>query len=173
MALLISNSRAQGQIIVKNPVFYLYYIVLALWVGGIALFTFIITPAIFSSYSRDMAGEIVSRLFPGYFLYNLILSLLALILFFISWRVVSDIQKGFRLSLYCIVIAVVVNVFVCFKLHPEIIAIKKELHSFETVSRDDPLRMKFRSLHGISAVLNLLLLADGVTLLLFGTVIKK
>jgi hypothetical protein len=66
-----------------------------------------------------------------------------------------------------------VNIFVCFKLHPEIKAIKKEIHSFETVSSDDLLRMKFRSLHGISAVLNLLLLADGVTLLLVGTVIKK
>lgn len=147
---------------------------LALWVGGIALFTFIITPAIFSSYSRDMAGEIVGRLFPGYFLYNLVLSLLALILFFIPRIVISDIaKKGFRLSLFCLVIAVLINIFVCFQLHPEIKAIKKEIHSFDAVSSDEPLRMKFRSLHGISAVLNLLLLADGVTLLLVGTVIKK
>jgi len=147
--------------------------VLALWAGGIALFTFIITPTIFNSYSRDMAGEIVGRLFPGYFLYNLILSLLALILFLIPWRDISYIaRKGFRLSLFCIVIAVLVNIFVCFKLYPEIKAIKKEIHSFETVSIDDPLRIKFRKLHGISAVLNLLLLADGVTLLLVGIVIK-
>ncbi|MFZ2198066.1 MAG: DUF4149 domain-containing protein [Thermodesulfovibrionales bacterium] len=144
---------------------------LALWVGGMALFTFIITPAIFNSYSRDMAGEIVGRLFPGYFLYNLVLSVLALILFLIPW---SDIaRKGFRLSLFCIVMAVFINIFVCFKLHPEIRVIKKEIHSFETLSSDDPLRMKFRRLHGISSVLNLLLLADGVTLLLAGTTIKK
>jgi hypothetical protein len=148
--------------------------VLALWVGGMALFTFIVTPVIFNSYSRDMAGEIVGRLFPGYFLYNFILSLLTLILFLIRLRVISDIvRKGSRLSLFCIVIAVVVNIFVCFKLHPDIKALKKEIHSFETVSNDDPLRMKFRRLHGVSAVLNLLLLADGVTLLLVGTVIKK
>ena len=143
---------------------------LALWVGGIAIFTFIITPAIFNSYSRDMAGEIVGRLFPGYFLYNLVLSILALILFFVLR---SDIQKGFRLSAFCLLIAVVVNTFVCFKLHPEIKTTKKEIHSFETVSNYDPLRVKFRRLHGISAVLNLLLLADGVTLLLVGTVRKK
>ena len=146
---------------------------LALWVGGIALFTFIITPVIFNAYSRDIAGEIVGRLFPGYFLYNLVLSLLALTLFFIPWRHISAIQKGFRLSLFCLVIAVLVNIFVCFKLHPEIKAIKKEIHSFETVPSDDPLRMKFRRLHGISAILNLLLLADGVTLLLVGNAIKK
>jgi len=148
--------------------------VLALWIGGIALFTFILTPAIFSSYSRDMAGEIVGKLFPGYFLYNLVLSLLALILSLISPRVISDIaRKEYGLSIFCIVIAVFINIIVLFKLHPEIRAIKKEIHSFETVSNDDPLRMKFRRLHGVSAVLNLLLLADGVTLLLVGTVIKK
>lgn len=144
---------------------------LALWVGGMALFTFIITPAIFNSYSRDMAGEIVGRLFPGYFLYNLVLSLVALMLFFMPWSDVA--QKGFRLSIFCIVLAVMVNFFVCFKLHPEIKAIKKEIHSFETVSSDDHLRMKFMRLHGISAALNLFLLADGVTLLLVGTLIKK
>ena len=143
---------------------------LALWIGGIALFTFIVTPVIFNSYSRDMAGEIVGRLFPGYFLYNLVLSLLALILFFILR---SDIaHTDFKLALFSIVIAALVNIFVCFYLHPEIKAIKKEIHSFETVSNNDPLRIKFRRLHGISAVLNLLLLADGVTLLLIGTVKK-
>ena len=146
---------------------------LALWVGGIALFTFIITPVIFNSYSRDMAGEIVGRLFPGYFLYNLMLSLFALMLFFIPWKNISEIRKGFRLPLFCLLMAVFINIFVCFKLHPEIKTIKKEIHSFETVSSYDQLRIKFRRLHGISAVLNLLLLADGVTLLLVGTAIKK
>lgn len=144
---------------------------LALWVGGMALFAFIITPAIFNSYSRDMAGEIVGRLFPGYFLYNLVLSVLALMFFLMSWS--DTARKWLRLSLFCIAMAVFINIFVCFKLHPEIRAIKKEIHSFETLSSDDPLRMKFRRLHGISSVLNLLLLADGVALLLAGTVIKK
>ena len=45
--------------------FILYDLVLALWTGGIFLFTFIITPVIFKSYGRDMAGEIVGKLFPG------------------------------------------------------------------------------------------------------------
>jgi len=129
------------------------------------------TPVIFKSYTRDMAGEIVGRLFPGYFLYNLSISLLALILFLLPWP--EMLQKGFRVSLFCLVIAVLINAFVYFKLHPELKAIKKEIHSFETVSDDDPLRKKFGRLHGVSAALNLLLLADGITLLLIGTMIKR
>jgi hypothetical protein len=46
----------------------LYTLLLSLWTGGIAIFTFIVTPAIFRSYGRDQAGEIVGRLFPGDFL---------------------------------------------------------------------------------------------------------
>ena len=62
--------------------FSFYNLALALWVGGIITFTFIVTPAIFKSFGRDMAGEIVGKLFPGYFLYNLVLAALAFILFF-------------------------------------------------------------------------------------------
>ncbi|NTW65040.1 MAG: DUF4149 domain-containing protein, partial [Nitrospirae bacterium] len=53
----------------KSILFSLETLTRALWTGGMALFTFIVTPAIFRSYGRDQAGEIVGRLFPGYFLY--------------------------------------------------------------------------------------------------------
>ena len=42
-----------------------YTLTLALWTGGMVLFTFIVTPAIFRSFGRDQAGEIVGYLFPG------------------------------------------------------------------------------------------------------------
>jgi uncharacterized membrane protein len=59
----------------------LYNLILSLWVGGIAIFTFIVTPAIFRSFGRDEAGAIVGKLFPGYFTYVLVLTLLAFIFF--------------------------------------------------------------------------------------------
>jgi hypothetical protein len=117
-----------------------------------------------------MAGEIVGRLFPGYFLYNLILSILALILFIIPWS--ERAKKRFSVSFLCLVIAVLINATVYFKLYPEIKVIKKEIISFDTVASDDPLRQKFGRLHGVSIVLNFLLLADGVTLLVINTAKK-
>ncbi|HMK57215.1 MAG TPA: DUF4149 domain-containing protein [Dissulfurispiraceae bacterium] len=149
----------------------IYTLLLALWVGGISLFTFIVTPEIFRSYGRDAAGEIVGRLFPGYFLFTLLLSVLVLLilpLFRSSFG-----QSGFRWSLVLAVIAVVINVFVFFKLHPEIRKIKQEIHSFQSAQDDSPLRKTFRTLHAVSMTLNLMLLADGVTLLLIGTSLKR
>ena len=151
--------------------FSLYNLVLALWVGGMTIFTFVMTPVIFKSYGRDMAGEIVGRLLPGYFFYNLILSAAALVLFFL---LASDrAALPFRLSLVLLSAALIVNVFITFKLHPEAVKVKQEVSSFERESPDSPARKKFRRLHGVSAALNLFLLADGITLLIAGSLTKK
>jgi uncharacterized membrane protein len=147
----------------KPIVFFLYSLTLALWAGGMALFTFIVTPAIFRSYGRDQAGEIVGKLFPGYFLYLLVLSALALVLFFLLGA--EQTSRSFRASLFLIVVAVIINAYVLFSLHPKAVQIKQQVVSFEKAAPDSPARREFRRLHGISAVLNLALLADGVALI--------
>ena len=47
----------------------LYNLILALWVGGIFIYTFLVTPLIFNSFERDTASAIVDKLFPFYFPY--------------------------------------------------------------------------------------------------------
>ena len=113
----------------------------------------------------------VGSLFPGYFIYNLVLSVLACILL-VSMRSVLS-QFGFKLSVILVVLAVIINVYVAVKLHPDIKKFKQEIHSFETPADDSPLRRKFGKLHAVSASLNLLLLADGITLLFLSSLLKK
>ena len=148
-----------------------YTLMLALWVGGISLFTFIVTPQIFRSYDRDEAGEIVGKLFPDYFLFTLVVSLLVLLILPLCRSTFA--QAGFRWSLILAVIAFAINVFVFFKLYPEIRRVKQEVNSSQSLPDDAPTRKKFRKLHAISATLNLVLLSDGVTLLLIGSSIKR
>jgi uncharacterized membrane protein len=148
-----------------------YHLIISLWIGGIALFTFIITPAVFKYFERNMAGDIVGKLFPGYFMYNLVLSVLALILL-ITIRS-SFTRWGFKLSLVLVISAVIINTFVALTLHPEMRKVKQHIHSFERTDKDSVLRKKFGKLHAVSALLNLLLLADGVTLLSLSRVLKK
>ncbi len=141
----------------------LYLLILSLWVGGMAIFTFIVTPTIFQSYSRDAAGEIVGRLFPGYFTYLLFLSGAALVLFLLLRSAAPPALS--RISLALLVAAVLVNVYVSFRLHPEAVRIKQQIASFERKAVDTPARKAFRRLHAVSAVLNLFVLLDGVALL--------
>ena len=151
--------------------FSLYNLILALWVGGIFIFTFIVTPVIFRSFGRDMAGEIVGKLFPGYFLYNLVLAVLALILFF---TVAGDqTMTVARLSLALLLVALVANAYVALKLHPDTVRVKQQIVSFERESPDSSARKQFTRLHAVSASLNLLLLADGIVLLMIGPLLRK
>ena len=122
--------------------FSFYNLILALWVGGMAIFTFIVTPAIFKSYRRDQAGEIVGRLFPGYFLYTLILAALALVLFFI---VANDQSRlAYRISLRLLIIGTGHQPFIAFKIHPDAVKLKQQVTSFERESPDSPARKQFR-----------------------------
>lgn len=149
---------------------FCYNLILSLWVGGITIFTFLLTPAIFRSFERDMAGKIVGTLFTNFFTYNLVLSVVALILLVILRSSLTGF--GFKLSLILVICAIMINLFVAFKLHPDIRKVKQEIHTFEEPAGDSPLRKKFGKLHAVSASLNLLLLADGITLL-FLSVMKK
>ncbi|UCH81594.1 MAG: DUF4149 domain-containing protein [Nitrospiraceae bacterium] len=149
----------------------IYNLVLSFWIGGITIYTFIITPVIFKSFSRDMAGNIVGVLFPGYFWFNLILSVIALLLVLLAG--LSFAKSGHRFSLLLIVLALIINIFVTFKLHPDVKEVKNQIHSFESEAEDSSLRKRFAKLHGISAGLNLLLLADGVVLLIISTALRK
>jgi phosphatidylglycerophosphate synthase len=147
----------------KSVFVFLYLLFLSLWTGGMAIFTFIVTPAIFRSYGRDQAGEIVGRLFPGYFLYLLVLSALALFLFFLLGA--DQPGRSFRASLFLLVVAAVINAYVLFSLHPRTVQVKQQVASFEAAAPDSPARQEFQKLHALSAVLNLVLLADGIALL--------
>jgi uncharacterized membrane protein len=148
-----------------NPTFSFFYtLTLSLWTGGMALFTFIVTPAIFRSYGRDQAGEIVGRLFPGYFLYLLVLSALALLLFFLLGAGQSG--RSFRASLFLLLVAVIMNAYVLFSLHPRTVQVKQQVATFERSAPDSPARKDFRKLHAVSAAINLSLLLDGTALLM-------
>ena len=151
--------------------FSLYNLVLALWVGGIAIFTFIVTPALFRSFGRDQAGEIVGTLFPGYFIYTLILTLLALFLFL--WAARNRLLSDYRLSLSLLTLSAAVALFVVFWVHPATVEVKRTVASFERESSDSPARKRFARLHALSASLNLLLLVDGVVLLVVAPGLKK
>jgi uncharacterized membrane protein len=149
---------------VKTAAGYLSMIVLSLWAGGMFLFTFIITPVIFRSYPRDTAGEIVGKLFPSYFLFSLVVSIAALVFFLLSFQGRASLTNGISLGL--VSLAIVLSLYVNFRLYPEIKRVKQEVHSFEKTAPNDPARARFRRLHAQSAIINLLLMADSLALLI-------
>jgi uncharacterized membrane protein len=149
----------------------LYNFILALWVGGIFIFTFLVTPIIFQSFKRDTAGEIVGKLFPYYFPYTLVLSVVALAIFIVFIGIKGNIRG--KITIILLSIAVLINLFITFKLYPDIISVKQQIKTFETQTDESPARNQFRKLHAISALLNILLLIDGTALIILDNISTK
>lgn len=140
---------------------FLYRLAIACWVGGASLFTFVLTPALFKSYSRDMAGGIVGVLFPGYFKWGLICGAVAL-----SAIVMTPTVKHRAIAAVVILVMLAITAVQAFVIEPKAAALKKAIPSFETTPQDDPLRVQFRKLHGASAVSNLVVIGGGIVLII-------
>jgi len=136
----------------------LYRLAISLWAGGNAIFTLMLTPILFKTESRDVAGRIVGNLFPGYFRWGMACGVIALVC-----RLAG---RGFEAKLPLIVLAAMLAVssFQAFYVEPRAAGLKRQIGSFETTGKDHPLRKKFSKLHGVSAVCNLTVLAGGVLL---------
>jgi hypothetical protein len=141
----------------------IYHLAVTCWLGGAALFTFVLTPLLFKTYSRDIAGGIVGVLIPGYFHWGLICGAIALIcLLLIRGR--RAIVPGLILT-----VMLAITASQAFIIVPKAAELKKEIPSFETTPPDHPLRVEFRKLHGISAVANLAVIGAGVVLIILAS----
>jgi hypothetical protein len=136
----------------------IYRLAVSLWLGGAALFTFVLTPLLFRNESRDTAARIVGLFFPGYFRWGVACGIVALICRFILSG------KGMVPAAVIIAVMLVLSSVQAFYIEPRAAELKRQIVSFETTSKDHPLRRQFSKLHGISAVCNLSVIAGGVVL---------
>lgn len=141
----------------------IYHLAITCWLGGAALFTFVLTPIIFKAYSRDMAGGIVGVLFPGYFRWGLACGAVALFCLLLT--------RGRRALVPGAILGVMLAITAAqaFIIEPKAAELKKEIPSFETTPPDHPLRVQFRKLHGVSAVANLAVIGAGAVLVILSS----
>jgi len=136
----------------------IYRLAVSLWFGGAALFTFVLTPMLFRSESRDTAARIVGLFFPGYFRWGVACGLVALV----SRIVLSG---GNQLAAGLIIAGMLtLSSLQAFYIEPRAAELKRQIGSFETTTKDHPLRRQFSKLHGISAVCNLSVIIGGAAL---------
>lgn len=135
---------------------------LAMLVGGGVLYTFVLTPAVFSSYPRDTAGAVVGTMMPRYFSFQLVSVVVATLALLSSWRAWAPRRGGLSLGLLLALLAL--QLFVQLKLYPQILEVKGRVASFESAP-GSPERARFRALHGVSMTLNLVTLAGGAVAL--------
>lgn len=142
----------------------LYTLLLALLVGGNALYTFLATPALFAHLERDLAGRVVGAMMPYYFRYELALAVLAAAVFALT----ADRRTARSLLPSAVLLATgLVTAFtVVFWLYPTMAEVRAIVPSFSADAPVQEARAAFRRLHAVSSVLNLVQLAAATALLL-------
>ena len=136
----------------------IYHLAVSLWLGGAALFTFVLTPMLFRYESRDTAARIVGLFFPGYFRWGVACGIVALVC-----RLILT-GKGQIPAVVIIAVMLTLSSIQAFYIEPRAAELKRQIVSFETTTKDDPLRRQFGKLHGVSAVCNLSVIVGGVAL---------
>jgi hypothetical protein len=129
------------------------------WVGGVAIFTFVLTPIIFKVNDRDTAGRIVGTLFPGYFKWGLACGAIGL------FSILLARGKNFITILILLIVMLSATAFQAFYVEPRAAELKREIPSFITTQKDDPLRKAFSRLHAVSAICNLAVFGSGVIII--------
>jgi uncharacterized membrane protein len=140
---------------------FIYLLSIALWIGGMAFFSFMAAPSIFKVLPREDAGKVVSDIFPKYYWQGIICGAIALI---------TSIALGTRdrwntlLIARTIIIGVMVLgiLYTVVILQPKVQAVKAQITSFESLAPTDPLRLEFGRLHGRSFSVNAAVLLLGV-----------
>jgi uncharacterized membrane protein len=140
---------------------FIYLLAIALWIGGMAFFSFLAAPSIFHVLPREEAGKVVADIFPKYYWQGIICGAVAL-----AASVVLGVRDRWNMPLVVrtvmigvMLIGVLYSVII---LQPQIQAVKGQITSFESLAPTDPLRLEFGRLHGRSFSVNAAVLLLGV-----------
>ena len=109
--------------------------IIAICLGMMIFFSFIIAPLIFKILDQENAGKFVRKIFPYYYFINLVFLLFAAIFFLL----ISEVNFEF----YIITILIISFLFAQFVLMPLINKLK-----------DNNKETKFKFAHGISVIIN-------------------
>jgi amino acid transporter len=137
------------------------------WLGGLAVFSFIVAPAAFSVLpSRHLAGDLVSASLARLYLLSVLCAAVFAAALVMELAMSGNDWRAAALPAALLVLALVIGSYNHYGLTPPMAGLRAEMKSaFGSVDQtpaDHPLRVRFNRLHGISMALlsgELLLLA--------------
>jgi hypothetical protein len=139
-----------------------YRLALALWFGGMVVFSLVLTPVIFRTQPRESAARIVSVLMPVYFRYAYVTIAAALAARVAAGSAFTGMQPSFGTVILGAALAA--NLWQAFVLVPRMERVRSMIPSFEARDAHHPARREFGRLHAFSMTLNFLLMVAAALL---------
>lgn len=133
----------------------------AVWLGAMGFFAFIVAPAAFSALDREAAGRFVSSVFPRYYAVGLALGLVALFGLGLRWM-----GGGWRgldwLSAGGVLLMLALTLYAGAVVLPA-------AHAARAAGADPAAAAGFARLHRLSGILNVIVMASGILVLVMET----
>lgn len=145
---------------------FLYSLSLAFWIGSIFFLSMIAAPSVFKVLSREQAGNVVSDIFPKYYLVSYACAIIAIISSGILISLSSTFSStnsiikmgGLFIMLGLAIYAGEIN-------RPEVHAARTEMRAAKEGSPEyEKIHNKFRKLHQVSAITNGVIFILGIAL---------
>jgi putative copper export protein len=146
---------------------FIYLLSLSFWIGSIFFFSFFAAPSIFKVLPRETAGNVVSDIFPKYYLVAYICggaAVITTVLLGVIYERGGGISFGVRLCALLVMLALAV--YAGEVLRPKAVEARSEMRSLTEASPNYPAsHEKFRKLHARSAIINSAVFILGIAIL--------
>ena len=144
-------------------------VAVALWLGAMGFFAFVVAPAAFGTLEREAAGRFVSAIFPRYYAVGLALGLAALAGLGARW--VGGGWRGWDwLPVGLVLIMLALTLYAGAVVLPAAHAAREALRQ---AGMDPAAAAGFARLHRLSAVLNVVVMVSGLVVLVIETLRRR
>ena len=141
----------------------------AVWLGAMGFFAFIVAPAAFGALERDAAGRFVSAVFPRYYGIGLALGLVAAFGLGVRWM--AGPWRGLDWT-----VAGLVLLMLALTLYAGAVVLPAALAAREAARAaggDPAAAMGFARLHRLSSILNVIVMLSGILVVVIETVRRR
>lgn len=147
---------------------FLYLLSLVFWIGTIFFFSTSAAPSIFKMLPKQMAGELVTDIFPKYYLISYVCGVVAIVTSLLSWLTGSHSSTAsYLLRVIILVIMLGLAIFAGAVIRPQALEIRTEMRSLvEDSPRYSELENRFNTLHKRSVLLNSVVFLLGIAIVL-------
>jgi len=141
----------------------------AVWLGAMGFFAFVVAPAAFSVLDREPAGRFVSAVFPRYYAVGLALGLVALFGVGVrwagaGWRGLDWVTMGF------VLLMLVLTLYAGAVVLPAAHAAREAARA---AGADPAAAAGFARLHRLSSILNVIVMLSGILVVVIETVRRR
>ncbi len=141
----------------------LFSLSISIYVGSVIFFSFFTAPTLFRELPKEMAGNVVSKIFPNYYL----LGYFTLIIAFISLTLRGIFEKPFPLArILLLLIMLGCTFYAGLSIQPKAHLMKTVIRTMEDSPEKELKEKEFGSLHKQSVYLNVVSLLCGILVII-------